>query len=129
MIDPEFLLKLNRLNQRVPGSVSSLARTATHNAAVGGATKSGHVYGTEARPWCVAADLIYDHPDDLPRAAQAAIDLGFTGVELDLTNTHLHVDCLPRLWHVVYHGTTAGQRDERPLVPHLRALMKESEDV
>lgn len=94
MINLTLIAKLNLLLVRFPASIDSLVRTAAHNQAVGGAPNSAHVQGA-------AADLLFDDPSLLIPAGQFAITLGFNGVEVDLTNNHLHVDVMPREWHVV----------------------------
>lgn len=102
MIHPELIRLLNLLLHQFPASVDSLIRTEAHNHAVGGAPRSGHVSGS-------AADLLFDDPLLLIPAGRFAMQLGFTGVEVDLTNQHLHVDILPRTWRVVksWNGETA----------------------
>ena len=119
MIDPQFEDMLNRFLDVIPGSIDSLCRTPYHNQKEGGAPGSGHVYGTPERPLCCAADIIYDSIDILYKAAALADTYGFTGVELDLSNNHLHVDTLVRdvEWKVVHHGP----KNEEPLKPWLVA--------
>lgn len=109
VISSELIAKLNQLFLKYPASIDSLTRTPAHNASVGGAPQSGHVTGE-------AADLLYDSPALLHQAAIAAIQLGFTGVELDLTNNHLHVDVMARTWHVVHtvHGDMPLGADGAP---------------
>lgn len=48
-----------------------------------------------------AVDLTFDNPDYLLPAAQDAKRLGFGGIEVDLTNKHLHLDNRPTIWHVI----------------------------
>lgn len=95
--DPDFYSLLCELQSAVPGSFESGPRTAAHNRSVGGAPNSAHVQGK-------AQDLIYDSADEFKRAAKEALSLGFMGIEVDVTNNHLHVDTMPRIWRVVHHG-------------------------
>jgi len=114
MIDLAFVSMLNELLEQCPGSIDCLARTEAHNHAVGGAPHSGHV----VEP-CVAADLVFDSPAALIAAARCALALGFMGVELDLSNHHLHVDELPRTWRVVHWGHGQDTALEAYLAMHL----------
>lgn len=94
-ISQEFHDKLNALKARYDCSTESLDRTVAHNMSIGGAPESLHLQGK-------AADLIFDNYSDLLPAAQAAKELGFTGIEVDYRNLHLHVDLRTIPWQVVY---------------------------
>lgn len=94
MIDQELICKLNQLKAVWPCSTTSLDRTPTHNASVGGAKESKHLTGQ-------AVDLIFDNPLDLIPAAKYAKVLGFGGIEADFRNRHLHLDLRKNPWHVV----------------------------
>lgn len=98
MFDPTFVDHLNTFLDQYPGSVTRLCSTVAHNKAVGGAPNSGHLAP------CVAADLVYDTAEQLQAAAKGAFQAGFMGIEVDLTNNHLHLDEKPRLWRVVHRG-------------------------
>jgi len=92
-----FIEKVNELCSHVPASWESGYRTPTRNKTIGGAVGSLHQLG-------LAQDLIYDSVADLWQAAQKAIELGFGGIEVDLTNSHLHVDFRDTIWHVVRYN-------------------------
>src|SRR5215831_17669186 len=96
-IDQALIDKLNQLLADHPASVTRLISTPDHNAQVGGAAGSAHVQGK-------AVDLVFDSYQELVTASAFALTLGFGGVELDLTNQHLHLDTMPRVWQVVHHG-------------------------
>ncbi len=113
MISLELVDVLNMMT--TPCSIVSLTRTATRNATVGGSPGSAHLSGK-------AADLVYDTRAELIAGAREALAAGAPGIELDLSNLHLHVDVKPRLWRVV---TTDGGKTESPLEPWLAALTKE----
>lgn len=110
VIDLAFAAQVNRLLADHPASVTRWVTTPAHNRAVGGVPNSGHLSGN-------AVDLVFDSVSELYAAAAFSLTLGFTGVELDTTNNHLHVDTLSRTWQVVHHG--AGI--EEPLAPWLVA--------
>lgn len=116
-VDDTFLALLDQLQASNPGSLDRRESTPLHNHAVGGAPGSAHIFLPSAGIKCRAADMQYDTPQDLRDAARAAVSLGFSGVELDLTNSHLHVDTMDRQarWLVVHHGPG----NEEPLVPWL----------
>lgn len=97
MIDLDFAAFVNQLLADHPASVTRWCSTVAHNKAVGGAPNSGHLSGK-------AVDLIFDSAQELRLAASAAFGLGFMGIEVDLTNNHVHLDVLPRVWRVVHHG-------------------------
>jgi uncharacterized protein YcbK (DUF882 family) len=107
MISQELVDVLNSMP--TPFSVVSLTRTPGRNAKVGGSPGSAHLSGK-------AADLVYDTRADLIAGAQQALDAGAPGIELDLSNLHLHVDVKPRIWRVV---TADGGKTEEPLGPWL----------
>ena len=70
----------------VPLSEESGIRSVLHNKVVkNAAPMSLHVLGR-------AQDLIADSDADLAVAAKEADAFGFTGIEVDLRNMHLHVD-------------------------------------
>ena len=79
---------------RMPFSVQRWRSSPDHNKAVGGAPKSKHITGD-------AADLTFDTVADLEAATEQAIEMGFEGVEMDVTNNHLHIDVGPRVWRVL----------------------------
>ena len=83
-------------------SLESGPRSVLHNKAIGGKRRSAHISGQ-------AADLIFDTPAALRLGAQLAINLGCTGVEVDLGNYHLHIDTKERnvAWHVVRNKNDA----------------------
>ncbi len=98
MISLTLVPKLNQLYAQVPFSWERGISTPAHNAAEGGAKASYHL-SLPDRP-ASAADLTFDSKDDLLKAVPLAQQL-FGGVELDLTNNHLHVDERTVPWHVV----------------------------
>jgi uncharacterized protein YcbK (DUF882 family) len=97
IIDPDFISQVNELLAINPASVTRLVSTPAHNASVGGAPNSGHLDGK-------AVDLVFDSLEELKQGAKTAFGLGFMGIEVDVTNNHLHLDVKPRTWHVVHHG-------------------------
>lgn len=98
MIDLAFISKLNNfLLDHPTGSVTRLVTSVTHNKMIGGAQNSAHLFKNGN-----AVDLIFDTDDDLYDAAIAAKHYGFSGIELDVTNKHLHLDTKPRQWMVVH---------------------------
>ena len=114
MIDLDFIAKLNRFLTDHPGSITSLTRTDFRNSQIGGAPESAHrfKYGN-------AVDLVFDSVSDLYHAAAASKSFGFTGIELDLTNFHLHLDTKPRVWMVVHRGPHQEEPLEQWLNIHL----------
>lgn len=100
IFDPVFLAKLDELVAAFPNcSCRDWGRSVTHNEEVGGAPHSLH------RLWC-AVDLTFDG-NNLLDPTRKALDLGFGGIELDLTNFHLHLDNRTTIWHVV--KTVSGE--------------------
>lgn len=113
MMDPDFFAKLNRFLANHPASDTRWFSTPARNALVGGAKNSAHLLDNGN-----AIDLVFDSDLELMAGAANAHTYGFTGIELDLSNKHLHLDTKPRLWRVVRHGK--GQPDE-PLEAWIRA--------
>lgn len=100
-----FMLKVQQLRDLVgsPLSVGSCARCNTHNAIIGGASKSHHIVdGTESQDDDHGAIDIKVKPDDgvmRYRIVNAAMRLGFTGIEI--ATHHIHLDTrktTPYLW-------------------------------
>jgi hypothetical protein len=53
----------------------------------------------------LAVDLVPDNLDGLPSMARYAMECGFTGVEIDLRNGHLHLDMRTTgAWYVVVYA-------------------------
>lgn len=99
MIDLDFITKLNRFLSMHPASDERLFSTVQHNTNIGGAKDSGHLFRNGN-----AVDLTFDSDLELLDGAANAHHYGFTGIELDLSNKHLHLDTKPRLWRIVHHG-------------------------
>lgn len=99
MIDLAFITKLNQFLTMHPASDQRMFSTFLHNAAIGGAKDSGHLFRNGN-----AVDLTFDSDLELLAGAANAAHYGFTGIELDLANKHLHLDTKPRLWQVVHHS-------------------------
>ena len=93
-MDLYFVEQINALCSICPASWESGDRTPRHNQSVGGAPSSWHVKG-------LAIDLIYDSQDELLTATRLAIERGFLGIEMDITNCHLHLDGRKIQWWVV----------------------------
>lgn len=94
MTPMEFANQLDRFRHTCPCSLVSGFRTVKRNNVVGGATNSLHLFAC-------AADLVFDTEVELFSAAKIAQSM-FGGVELDLTNYHLHVDGRKQTtWHKV----------------------------
>lgn len=93
-INSAFFARVNDFLAIYPASIDSWYRTPARNKAIGGAPNSYHVLG-------LAVDLIFDSLEDLFRGAYGARDMGFQGIEVDLTNKHLHLDGREKSWHVV----------------------------
>lgn len=107
MIDIDFINKLNRFVTDHPNcSCTRLFSSENRNRDLGGAKDSAHLFKNGN-----AVDLIFDTVEQLYDAAAAAKDYGFSGIELDMTNYHLHLDTKPRHWMVVHYS----KHDERPL--------------
>ena len=85
----------------------SVYRSPSYNASVGGAKMSRHCEGK-------AIDISLVDSGKLLLAAKYAVSLGVPGVELDLSNKHLHLDMGPRIWHVMCNGK-GSKRKETPL--------------
>ena len=97
MIDLNFARKVNAFLAVIPASISSWYRTQERNKIVGGSSNSAHTKG-------VAVDLILDTAINLESALYHAEQLGFSGIEYDYRNHHLHLDDHPDrqgVWHVV----------------------------
>lgn len=88
--------KVNSLLDMGKASIDSWIRTDSRNGIVGGAAHSQHLSGN-------AVDLIYDSRMELIEASKKAIMVGFTGIEVDFRNMHLHVDLREgvRWWVVI----------------------------
>lgn len=113
-----FFQRVNELCRVCPGSWESGDRTPHHNVSVGGKSASYHLKG-------LAQDLIYDSVIELVDAAREALRLGFQGIEMDLTNNHLHVDGRISPWQVVRHMQEGVIREE-DLVTYLTTRDRES---
>ena len=100
LINQELVDKANELKQRYPCSTTRIDSTHQHNANIGGAKNSWHI-DTEDHKAC-AIDLAFDTVELMQQAALFAVSQGWTGIELDLTNNHLHLDLrtTPQ-WHVI----------------------------
>lgn len=75
-------------------SVTRWRSTSLRNAAVGGAPGSKHLSGD-------AVDLVCDSDEALLICARFAFQKNVPGIELDMTNKHLHLDMGPRLWRTI----------------------------
>lgn len=89
-------------------SIHRWRSTVKQNDRVGGAKKSRHLSGD-------AVDISADSIEELEVIARKAEAEGIGGIELDLTNAHLHLDDREIDWHVI---KTAGGFS--PLAPYLR---------
>lgn len=92
-------MKLNHFLVDHPASDTRWFSTPARNQAIGGAPDSAHLLAHGN-----AVDLVFDSDLELMAGAAYAQTCGFSGIELDLTNKHLHLDTKPRFWHVVHHG-------------------------
>jgi len=118
MMDLDFVTQVNRLCAAYPASWESGYRTITHNANIGGATFSWHLKG-------LAQDLIYDTTALLWAAAQEAVRMKFTGIEVDLTNNHLHLDVRrPETWHVVCFYNAAKEKEWQTINQYLTRVTR-----
>jgi hypothetical protein len=110
MLDQDFFDRLNKFLVDHPASDTRWFTTERRNKAIGGAKDSAHLfkYGN-------GIDLVFDSDEELYTAAANAHRYGFQGIELDMTNKHLHLDTKPRVWRVVYHGKKNGKRHETSL--------------
>ena len=106
MFDHDFLAKLEKFVAAHPASTHRWFSTPTHNKSIGGAKDSAHLI-----QYSNAIDLSFDSDLQLIAAAAVAHTYGFSGIELDLSNKHLHLDTKPRLWRVVHHA----DKSETPL--------------
>ena len=90
-----FIDLVDRFQEVIACSEERGKRTLEHNTNVGGAADSAHVYG-------LAIDLILDSAVSVETALFRAKQLGFSGIEWDVRNRHLHLDLHPshRHWWV-----------------------------
>lgn len=120
MIDLDLIEKLNLLFDRAPFSITRMISTPMRNRQVGGSAHSWHLDlscdPAYARP-CGAADLVFDGAEEMHKAVPYAQALGFGGIEMDLTNNHLHLDVRPmdKKWWVV--KTDQGESPLPPMTP------------
>lgn len=100
VLNLDFLTALDQLLGSSPYvSCISWGRSIQHNEDCGGAPGSHHRY------WD-AVDMICDQSSQLIPLSAKALALGFPGIELDLTNQHLHLDWrTDKIWHVVKQHT------------------------
>lgn len=84
-LDSKLLILLQRLRDRLgkPIIITSAYRCPSHNAKVGGASKSQHLYGT-----AVDIKVRGISPKEVAKVAQT---LGFTGIGTYRTFTHIDV--------------------------------------
>lgn len=117
MFDYTFLRTLDAFITAYPASLVRWFSTDEHNRLVKGAPNSAHLLKPGKAN---AVDLIYDSKEQLYKAAWSASAYGFTGIELDLTNLHLHLDTMDRghLWHVAHHAPGI----ESPLDDHIKTV-------
>jgi len=89
-MDPEFLLKLERMRERsgVAFRINSGYRTPKHNAKVGGVGDSAHVKGH-------AADIRAKTSQQRWKIVEAAIEQGIR--RIGIAKTYVHVDDDPTL--------------------------------
>lgn len=66
-----------------------------------------------------AIDLTFDNPDDMPKAASDALAIGFSGIEADLSNGHLHLDNRTGVWQVVKHADGSSGPLDSYLTSHI----------
>lgn len=100
MIHLELVKKVNELKNMFPCSTTRIDSTTQYNASIGGAKNSWHI-DTRDHSAC-AIDLAFDDTNIMYQAAQYAYTQGWTGIEIDLTNNHLHLDLRTTpSWHVI----------------------------
>ena len=90
---PEFVSKLQMLRDRIgkPIKITSGIRCKSHNAKIGGASKSWHIPRDGV---CYASDIRTDRSDEeVLRLYAAADSLGFTGI--GLYKGRIHIDMRP----------------------------------
>jgi uncharacterized protein YcbK (DUF882 family) len=85
MTEYQFFCFINDVCRNYGGSVSSMHRTKAHNAAVGGANNSQHLY------W-KAADIVLDNWDFKNAAIKFLQERGLFVLDEVETRSHLHVD-------------------------------------
>lgn len=93
-LDMQLVVYLQRLRYMTdaPIIINSGYRTPSHNASVGGAKNSMHLYGK-------AADIVCTGKTPL-QLAQLAEAIGMTGIEWNVTEGYTHVDTRATIWHV-----------------------------
>lgn len=100
LINQEVVDKANELKQRYPCSTTRIDSTSQHNKNEGGAKNSWHI-DTESHTAC-AIDLAFDSVELMQQAAHFAVSQGWSGIEMDLSNNHLHLDLRTTpSWHVI----------------------------
>lgn len=77
-------------------TINSGYRTPSHNASIGGATKSQHIYGK-------AVDIVCSGKSPL-QLAQKAETLGMKGIEWNKDLNYTHIDTRTSQWHVKRHN-------------------------
>jgi zinc D-Ala-D-Ala carboxypeptidase len=89
-MDPSFEIWINRLRDVLgePIYVTSAYRCLSHNADIGGAPDSKHLYG-------LALDVKYSSASYLYRLIKAAMFLGVKGIEVCDKHVHLDLRTLP----------------------------------
>lgn len=98
LIDMELVRYLQKIRDWAGGSVTinSAYRTPSHNAKIGGATKSKHIEGK-------AADIVCSKKTPL-QLAQKAQSLGMKGIEWNKDAKYTHIDTRTNQWHVKRDG-------------------------
>lgn len=86
-MNPVLLAKLDELRRRMgrPIIVTSGYRCRTHNANVGGASRSQHLYGNATDIYCPGVST--------EELANKAVQLGFDGIGVYYGQGFVHVDC------------------------------------
>lgn len=94
LIDMELVRNLQKIRDWAGASITinSGYRTPSHNASIGGATRSQHIYGK-------AADIICSGKTPL-QLAQKAETLGMMGIEWNDDLNYTHIDTRTNKWHV-----------------------------